>query len=593
MKSFRRILTYSFLFTFLLLSCSIYPGGEKAEESHAVEEGDILIRLKKLDFEKNYQELRRKGVAYLNENKRGSESDRVRLLVASADIKLGLMNEASTILEPLLEMEESKVRLKAMLLMAEVLKGRGKYESSADGLMEVLDSDISDSMKRKARVMLLEVTEALSDEDLRRLADEYSSKRGIDIVLNSWLSIAHATSDTSAIREIKGRMDKLYSEGLIEESYFEEGIILPPPRRYDEVSEKKLRVGVLCPMSGRFKALGDEFIRGISIALAEAKKEGFDNIEVIVGNSQANSLKSHFITEKLINEEGVSGIIGGISTSSTVASAQTAQFHNTVFISPIAMNENISDIGDCVFQYRSSHETEIIAVSNMACLEIGMERFAFLGPDNISSRMIERLFRAEIERLGGVVCVSRFYPEGSTDFKEDITLLRENYPEALFIASDPEDLVLILPQLSFYEFGVQLLGTSDWKSNKLLISVGRDMEGVIFPVIDQTDEQESEFIGAVALLDKPVKELNPFVLGGYIGLKTFIHAVRIASEDSTVAAQLNYTCSYERLCGALREIFTRRRHPFIDFVSSEGITFYIVRNSEFSVFDTVRISGGK
>ena len=40
-------------------------------------------------------------------------------------------------------------------------------------------------------------------------------------------------------------------------------------------------------------------------------------------------------------------------------------------------------------------------------------------------------------------------------------------PEALYIGSEIEDLILILPQLSFHEFGVQLLGTKHMVRERL------------------------------------------------------------------------------------------------------------------------------
>ncbi len=575
----------------VVVSCGIYPFGKKADRSQPPAGDDIITILKKLEFEENYQELRRRGLRFLEENKDSGYSGRVRLMVGSANLELGLLSEADSILKPLLEGEDPENAVEALLMLAEVSRYRGRYAKSARRLLEVLSRDVSESVKRKARGMLTEVSGMVPEEQLDRISTQYSSSRGIDIILGEWLALARATGDTEAVEQIKKRMDKLYQQGLIEEGYFEEGITIPFSPR--EKKEKGLiRVGVLCPISGRFKALGDQFIRGISIALEEARGEGVDNIEVIVGNSRANSLKSHFITEKLIQNEGVSGVIGGISRSATVAAAQTSSFLGTVFISPIAINESISDIGDCVFQYSSGHETEVIAVARMASLEMDMERFAFLGPDNISSRAMERIFRAEVERMGGVLCVSRFYPEGATDFQEDIKAIRDNNPRALFISSDLEDLVLILPQFTFHEFGVQLLGMSAWNSEKLLISVGRDIEGAIFPVIDRSRELEKEFIGAVTMLDKPAKEVNPFVLGGYNGLKTFIRAVRISSRDGANPGQAGYFPGYRELCRALKDIFARRRHPYIDFVSSGGITFYTVRNKQFVKFGTLDLTKG-
>ena len=126
-------------------------------------------------------------------------------------------------------------------------------------------------------------------------------------------------------------------------------------------------------------------------------------------------------------------------------------------------------------------EAEVVAVCRIACVDLGLKRFAFMAVDKERSRHTEALFRQGVSLFGGEVVASDFYEQGSTDFKYNIERMRKASPEALYIASDSEDLILILPQLSFYEFGVQLLGSSAWNSKNLQRMAGRDMEGAIFP----------------------------------------------------------------------------------------------------------------
>ncbi|MCX5752480.1 MAG: penicillin-binding protein activator [Candidatus Krumholzibacteria bacterium] len=339
------------------------------------------------------------------------------------------------------------------------------------------------------------------------------------------------------------------------------------------------RIGVLCPVEGRFATLGESFLRGASVALKEARLKGITNTDLVVGDTRGNPLECRFVAERLINEENVDALLGEVLSSSTIAAAQVAEVSGTVLLSPVATEEGIGEIGGWVFQTTTSSEVEITALARMACGRLGLRRIAFLSSDDLSSRRVARLFGDEVERLGGELVIAEFYSEGSTDFAESIGRVRAADPEALFIASGTEDLILILPQLSFQEFGAQLLGTSAWNSKRLIRMVGRDLEGALFPADIDQSAGERLFTSACALVKEPVGEINQVVIGGYRGTRLLIEAL---AKSKSGGAPLKEEMS---------RLFEKRRHPFLDLVAGEGILFYTVRNEravEYGLLKTER-----
>ncbi|HEY5133522.1 MAG TPA: ABC transporter substrate-binding protein, partial [Candidatus Krumholzibacteriaceae bacterium] len=268
-------------------------------------------------------------------------------------------------------------------------------------------------------------------------------------------------------------------------------------------SAAQYRIGVLCPLEGRFAPLGESFLRGASVALKEARLRGIKNVELIVGDTRGNPLEARVVTGRLIDGERVNALLGEVLSSSTIAAAQVAEISKTVFLSPVATEEGIDDIGSWIFQTSTGSEVEIAALARMACGRLGLRRIAFMSSNDMNSHHLALLFADEVERLGGVLCAAEFYPEGTTDFGDAIQRVRAGAPEALFIASDTEDLILILPQLSFHEFGVQLLGTSDWNSKRLIRMVGKDLEGALFLADVDTRGAERLFVKACALVNEP------------------------------------------------------------------------------------------
>jgi len=341
--------------------------------------------------------------------------------------------------------------------------------------------------------------------------------------------------------------------------------------------DNAFRIGALCPLEGRFAPLGESFVRGASVALREARARGIKNVELVVGDTRGSPLVCRTTAQRLIAEERVDALLGEVLSSSTIAAAQIAELSKTVLLSPVATEEGIDEIGEWVFQTTVGSEVETAAIARMACERLGLRRVAFLSADDPHSRRMELLFRGEVEQLGGELCIAEFYGEGSTDFSESIGRIRAAAPEALFVASDTEDLILILPQLSFHELGVQLLGTSAWNSKRLIRMVAKDLEGAVFPADVDARSGEKLFTAACAAVGGPAGEVNQVVIGGYNGTRILIDALTKSKSGG------------EPLRDELSRSLERRRHPLLDLMSGGGIPFYTVRNERLAEFETLKM----
>ncbi|HER44177.1 MAG TPA: hypothetical protein ENO08_06935, partial [Candidatus Eisenbacteria bacterium] len=152
--------------------------------------------------------------------------------------------------------------------------------------------------------------------------------------------------------------------------------------------------------------------------------------------------------------------------------------------------------------------------------------------------------------------------------------IRESGPEGLFIASDVDDLVLILPQISYYEFGLQLFGTSAWHSNRLLRMSARDMEGALFPKLPDEEQNEEMLAAAFEYVGESTGEYNTFIVGGYKGARLILSALAEGARDR------------EAVRGVVSRALESRPHKYIEFVSGPGIDFYTVRGEKFELFMT-------
>ncbi|MBN2072036.1 MAG: penicillin-binding protein activator [Candidatus Krumholzibacteriota bacterium] len=561
----------SLLFLVLVyLSCASVPPAVQTEKSDDEIREGLLTKIRTSVFEEDHKEIRKKGLLYIEKYGGSSEIPEVRICVGKASLNLGYLTEARTVLLPLAGGDASPSdRREALRLLARVDMENGRYQDAAEELLDAIGAGMNDSEYQETRILLARISSLLSESQLDKLRVDYASIPGIDIILEQSLSYALAGSDTSRVSSLRRQLIAADSLRVMPDRLITSRTVPAFDRKIEKTQNGDSRtIGLLCPMSGRFGRLGEAFLSGASTAMTEARMMGTIDIEIVVGDTKGSALEARELTERMIREEGVTSFVGGVLSSSTIAAAQAAQFNKVVLYSPVASEEGIDGIGDHIFQARTSSDAELIALARIACSIMGKRRIAFLSADGHRSREYEALFRESVELLGASLVVCDYYDQGNTDFKVNIERLRGADPDALFIASDVEDLILILPQLSFYEFGVQLLGTSAWNSNNLLRMAGRDMEGAVFPAVIDLKDDEEAYRSAAAFTDRQAVDVNRFVIGGYIGVRKMLEAV--------AQSRRNGSSIREEMSKSLEN----NQHQYIELVSGKGILFYTIRNEK-------------
>lgn len=544
----------------LVVACAAPPPPPPAapQERHDAD----LARLRTSAQDADQRTVRREAGRFLERHPRSPAESEVRLMAGTAALELGFLEEAARLVAPLEQAGPDSVRADALILGARADIARGSFEDAAGRLLEAAAAAAQTRRAAQARRMLSELIPLLSASDLAALRGAYPGSPGLDLVYQGALSLATAAGDTAAVRELLELIDSTGTPAPPRDV----GRVVPRPAPGPApASTVPAAIGFLCPLSGRYAQLGREFLRGASTAVAEARLRGMTGIELVVGDTKASPLETRGATLRLIEQEQVAGIVGCVLSSTTIAAALVSQHNMTVLYSPIASEEGISDIGAYVFQAQSDFEAEVCAVARAACRGMQLRRVAVLAPDTQWYRSLVALLRREVEGAGGTLCAADFYEPGTTDFRRNIEYIRQSAPEALFIPSDTEDLILILPQLSFYEFGVQLLGTSAWNSGKLLRMAGRDMEGAVFPAGAGSERAAERYRAAVAA-GGDTGEANRFAVAGYDGVRMLIEALSGAAASGRSPRE------------EMERMINMRRHRFIELFEEGGIALSIVRN---------------
>ncbi len=312
----------------------------------------------------------------------------------------------------------------------------------------------------------------------------------------------------------------------------------PPPAPVSRVNPD--RVGLLLPQTGSAVLYGRLFEHGARLAVDEYNESHDRRISLVVGDSRGGAVGAVKAVRRLCAEEGVLALVGDVFTLAAISGAIEANAWRTPIVSPVVPSDEIVEIGPWIFQTRTAATVEATAVASAATEGLGLSRFAVLAPVRGERREVADFFAQEIQRMGRQVLIAEYFEDGSTEFRAQLERIRDAVPDALFVAGGVEELLQILPQARFVDLHVQLLGTSQWNSEKLMRLARNELEGALFaadshhggnPVVDEMLRRRLATAGA--------EEASPVSVAGYYGMKAVLDAIAAgASSREDVRAEL-------------------------------------------------------
>ena len=432
----------------------------------------------------------------------------------------------------------SPYREEALFIAAESYAELGQYYESADLLLQLLSSPLDADMEGRALNAIRTLSQdQLGLSDLERLVRQYPSSP-----LAGEMSLALAKREFA-----RGNYDGAYVL-LAELLYqFPQHRRAPevrqllrlsatrrenPDQRLDYVEPNKL--GVLLPVTGNFSRYGRYFEEGITLALDEYNASGRVTVAYVRADSRGNPVDAVETVRKLIVEEGVLAVLGSVLDVPSVAAAVECNALRVPILSPVPSTQRIDEIGPWVFQTKVSSEIEVSAMARVARENLLLERFAVLAPATNQKQKLAEYFVQEISSRGGVIVAMESYQEGDSDFREQLEAIREAAPEALFIPGEPEELILMLPQISFYDLQIQLLGLSNWNSDKLLRLSQQELEGAIFPGEALHGKDRVTYRNFLSSYRKQFGgNVHPVATAGYFGMRLLLESIDAGAVDRT------------------------------------------------------------
>ena len=243
-----------------------------------------------------------------------------------------------------------------------------------------------------------------------------------------------------------------------------------------------LKVGVLATLEGAFTVLGEDGVRGVRQAVAEAnEKAGGLDIELIIGPTDATPDSAVRAARKLVEQDGVDIIVGPLSGSEGIAMRDFSKDNTGVtFINgaSAALETTYVTPSENFFRFGGDGAQWSAGLGNYIYNEKGYRYIATVAEDYSFPYTQVLGLVTEFCAAGGEVTSRQWVPLGAKDFGSVIAALPDDV-DAIYLALGGADAVNFLNQYQQAGGDAKLVGGTIMVDQSVLSSTGSAKNALI------------------------------------------------------------------------------------------------------------------
>jgi branched-chain amino acid transport system substrate-binding protein len=254
-----------------------------------------------------------------------------------------------------------------------------------------------------------------------------------------------------------------------------------------------IRIGVILPLTGDAAIYGDNCRNGIELAVEEINQSGGvkgKKVELIIEDSKLQPQIAVNAFEKLVSVNKVPIVIGPLASSCAMATAPIANKYEVVSFSPGASTPKLTDAGEYVYRNWQSDALEAVVLANYA-IENGFNSFSIFYVNNDFGYSLQEYFKKTVEKEGGKIIASVSFEQGALDFRPQLTKLKSDEPEAIYLLSYPQTTPSILNQMNSLKIHSQVFSVAAMEDQSIIDNAKEDAEGLIYTIAVPASENDS------------------------------------------------------------------------------------------------------
>ena len=264
-----------------------------------------------------------------------------------------------------------------------------------------------------------------------------------------------------------------------------------------------IKVGEFASLTGKEATFGTSAHEGTLLAVEQINEKGGvlgKKIELITEDDQTKAGEPANAVNKLISKDGVIAVLGEVASSRSLEAAPICQQNKIPMISPASTNPTVTQQGDYIFRVCFNDTFQGGALANFASGTLKAKKVAiFTDVKSDYSKGLAKNFKEKYLSSGGKVGVELDFNGGDKDFKGQLTTIKNDAPDAIFLPGYYNDVALICIQAKQLGMNIPIFGGDGWESESLLSIGGEAMEGHYFSThcsIEQPTPEMTSFVEA-------------------------------------------------------------------------------------------------
>ncbi|OYV05283.1 MAG: ethanolamine utilization protein EutJ [Verrucomicrobiales bacterium VVV1] len=262
-----------------------------------------------------------------------------------------------------------------------------------------------------------------------------------------------------------------------------------------------IKIGEFASLTGKEATFGTSSHEGTLLAIEELNAAGGvlgKKLELLTEDDQTKAGEPANAVNKLISKDGVVAILGEVASSRSLEAAPICQQNKIPMISPASTNPSVTKVGDHIFRVCFTDTFQGAALANFASGTLKAKKVAILTDVKSDySKGLAKNFKDKFTGSGGQIGSELDFNGGDKDFKGQLTSIKDNAPDAIFLPGYYNDVALICIQAKQLGITAPIFGGDGWESESLL-TIGKDaMNGNYFSThcaVDQGTPEMAKFV---------------------------------------------------------------------------------------------------
>jgi branched-chain amino acid transport system substrate-binding protein len=303
-----------------------------------------------------------------------------------------------------------------------------------------------------------------------------------------------------------------------------------------------IKIGILATFEGPFTVLGEDGLRGAMAAVDEVGgMVAGKKIEIVRGSSDASPDSAVRAARKLVEQDGVTVLVGPLSGDEGLAVKDYAKTQPKVtFINgtSAAQDTTLRDPAPNFFRFSTDGAQWMAGLGTYAFNEKHYKNVAVVAEDYSVPYTQVFGFMAEFCKAGGHVPSKNWVPIGNKDFSSVIAALPDDV-DAIYVALGGADAVNFLGQYQQAGGTAPLIGGSITVDQTVLTSEGKIRDVLIGtpsagPIADTNDAPAwTAFVDAYKKQDGAFPSPSLFAHGYYVDMKATLLALEQVKGDTS------------------------------------------------------------